>query len=506
MKGWTQERARRARPRIGSGTSLAASLATSAVIALSLSVWAVTGGDFVLAFLPVAAAVLLYAVSRAPLHWTASGILFIALATDDPNLHPANDEWQQPLHILGRALFENLNNLTGVGSLRFALVDVVIALLLLLAVFRWKDRRLSHGYIAVPRPLWTSMLLVLFAVVALEVYGMATGGNFKASLWQIRNLLWLGPASFIYFLMLRGPQDALTLGKVIFAAALWKAAIGIYYYLALCRPFNFRPDIINTHADTILYVTAIAMVMANALHRKTAGSAALALFTTPLLLIATILNSRRIAYVSLAAITVVAVALLPPGRLKRWITVTVLVISALMPIYVRLGSSFGSIIFRPAVEVSTLLAEDDSSASFRDTENYNVVTTVRGAPLFGYGFGHGYQEHVPAVFIEQHFSLYQYIPHNTMLWLWLLGGLVGFTILWMPFLVGSFFALRAHRAARSDDERTIALTCVAVIIAHEFQIYADMGTQYWMSAFLVPAALAMAGKLAVKTGAWPADS
>ncbi|MCK6591542.1 MAG: polymerase, partial [Polyangiaceae bacterium] len=104
------------------------------------------------------------------------------------------------------------------------------------------------------------------------------------------------------------------------------------------------------------------------------------------------------------------------------------------------------------------------------------------------------------------FSLYRYIPHNTLLWLWLLGGLVGFTILWMPLLIGSFFALRAHRAARSADERTIALTCVAVLIAHQFQIYADMGTQYWMSVILVPAALAMTGKLAITTGAWPRDA
>jgi len=494
-------------PRAKAPASRGGSLGTSALILAavvgSLAIWVATGGDLLLALLPVTLVSLLYGVWRAPLHVTAAALLFLMLATDDPKGHPAMDKWRQPLYSLGRYLFENLNNITGVAPLRFSGVEVLLVGLLVIVTARRKNESLDPGFGPAPRALKLCVLAMSLTVVWLEIYGLARGGDFKSSLWQIRQLLWAGPIFYLFSLMLRGPEDARLLGKVILAAGLWKAGMALYFYEVVCRPLNIRPTHANTHADTILYVTAVALVLSNVLHRIGLRSILLALFTLPPLLAGIIINNRRIAYVSLALSVVVAFALLPPGRLKRKITIVLLAAAPLMPIYVAVGQSSNSLIFMPAVKVMSIFSENDRSALSRDIENWNVVDTVKAHPIIGQGFGHEYNERVQADSITDFFSLYRYIPHNSVLWLWLLGGLVGFTLLWAPLVVGAYFAILTYRHVREPDTRTAALTCICVIIAHEIQQYGDMGSQYWMSAFLFPAALAMAGKLALKTGAWP---
>jgi hypothetical protein len=388
-------------------------------------------------------------------------------------------------------------------SLRFSGVEVLLSVLLVLVALRREDERVDADFAPAPRALKLSVLAMFATVVWLEVYGLARGGDFKSSLWQIRQLLWTGPIFYLFSSMLRGPADARPLGAVIVAAGLWKAAVGLYYYEVICRPLNVRPAHVNTHADTILYVVAVVVVLGNVLHERSRRSLLLALCALPPLLVGTAINNRRLAYVSLAASVVAAFAMLPAGRLKRKITVGLLVIAPLVPVYVAVGRSSNSLLFMPAAKVMSLFSEQDRSAGSRDIENWNVVNTVKAAPLIGQGFGHEYHEINRADSITQFFSLYRYIPHNSVLWLWLLGGLFGFTLLWAPLVVGAYFAILAYRHARQPDARTAALTCLCVIIAHEIQQYGDMGSQYWMSAFMFPAALAMAGKLAVKGGAWP---
>ena len=491
------------RARVGRGGSLGPSAAILATVVGSLAIWVVTGGDLLLSLLPVAFVTLLYSVLRVPLHITAASVLFLVLATDDPKDHPAMDQWRQPLYAIGLYLFENLNNITGILSLRFSGVEVLLVVLLVIVAIRRKDGGHGPGFVPVPRPLKLSVLAMFLTLAWLEVYGLARGGDFKSSLWQIRQLLWVGPVFYLFSRMLRGPADVRPLGAVIIAAGLWKAALGLYYYEVVCRPLGIRPAHVNTHGDTILYVTAMVVVLGAALHERSRRSLLLALCALPPLLVGTAINNRRLAYVSLAASMVAAFALLPRGPLKRKITLALLVIASLTPIYVAIGRSSNALIFMPAAKVMSLFSEQDSSAGSRDIENWNLVNTVKAAPLLGQGFGHEYDEIIQADSITEFFSLYRYIPHNSVLWQWLLGGLVGFTLLWVPLVIGAYFAIRAYRHARQPDMRAAALTCLCVIVAHEIQQYGDMGSQYWMSTFMFPAALAMAGKLALKSGAWP---
>jgi hypothetical protein len=81
--------------------------------------------------------------------------------------------------------------------------------------------------------------------------------------------------------------------------------------------------------------------------------------------------------------------------------------------------------------------------------------------------------------------------------------MIGFSGLWVMLVVAVFLAARAHRRAKSPAERAAALSCIAAVIIYTNQVFGDIGLVSWTGVFLVAPAMAVAGKLAVATGAWP---
>lgn len=477
-------------------------IAIAVVVAASLAVFAATGGNVFVALLPLGLVLAGAALLRVPLHRIGQGFLFLALVTDDPRGNPAMGHWKSPLYPLSVVLFDNLNNVTGIDALRFALVEVLIAVTLGVAFARTAAERRPR----VPRPLALAMTAATACVVALEIWGMARGGDFRSSLWQIRQLFWVGPIAWIFFLSLRGAKDLPALTWIVLVSAAVKALEAIWVVIVVCRPLGIRPAFANTHADTVLYVIAVVLLLAGVLEVRSRRAWLWAAGLLPLFALGLFYNNRRLAYVSLVGSLLLAYALFPPGALKRRVRLLAFVSAPLGLAYVLIGRNSSSVIFAPAVKVASLFSREDHSAVGRDIENWDLVQTFKVRPLFGWGFGHEYLEIQKADPIKDIFPLYKYVAHNSVLWQWTLGGLVGFTLLWMPFVLTAWFAMRAYRTSQVAHVRVAALLCACVVVAQEIQHYGDMGSQAWLGAFMFGAASAMAGKLAMESGGWPAAS
>jgi O-antigen ligase len=152
---------------------------------------------------------------------------------------------------------------------------------------------------------------------------------------------------------------------------------------------------------------------------------------------------------------------------------------------------------------SVLDSRTDSSSLWRDMENFNLFVTVRSNPVFGTGFGHGYIESIRLPDISEGFELWRYQPHNSILGLLAFAGILGFAAIWLIIPLGIFFGIRNYRLSQSAQDRTLALSSVCVIISYVVHCYGDMGLGTWTSVFTVGPALALIGKQAVATGAWP---
>ncbi|MFI5301769.1 MAG: hypothetical protein ACHREM_27075 [Polyangiales bacterium] len=120
----------------------------------------------------------------------------------------------------------------------------------------------------------------------------------------------------------------------------------------------------------------------------------------------------------------------------------------------------------------------------------------------GSGMGHAYAEVSRGDSIAEYFALYRFIGHDSVLWLFAVGGLVGFASVWLMLVAGAFFASLAHRATTATDERVAAAGALGVVASFMIQAYGGMGLQRCTAAFLLSMALVVAGKLAVASGAW----
>jgi hypothetical protein len=453
-----------------------------------------------------------YCLWRAPLRWPALGLFFVALAVDNPGERPGLGLWKTPLSQPGSLLYENLNNLTGIKPLRFSSLDIILFLLVGAILVRRAARPRSppEGESRedqdAPFPTASGLHFVLGTVfvslLVLWALGLSRGGDFKASLWQIRQLFWLPVLTWIFASTLRGPKDLIVLGALVVAATVLKTTEGLYFYQVICRPLNLKPAYVTTHSDSLLFVITLIIGLVGWL--LTRGS--YRWFLMPVIAIGALglaINNRRLAVVSLIADLALIYIMLPRSQLKRSITRFALLSLPFLALYAAAGWRSTSAVFAPAHMLATMTSKEDRSSGTRDVENYNLVQTLKVRPILGWGFGHEYLEYSRADNISQFFALYRYIGHNSVLWLWTVGGLVGFALFWSLLVVAVYFSARAFGMARRTVDRTAALVAMAVVVAFMAQAYGDMGLQSWTGIFLLAAALASSSQLAVAVGAWP---
>jgi O-antigen ligase len=120
---------------------------------------------------------------------------------------------------------------------------------------------------------------------------------------------------------------------------------------------------------------------------------------------------------------------------------------------------------------------------------------VRENKILGPGFGSEYVEAVKADDISSGFSLYKFIAHNSVLWLWSLGGLLGFTVLWMIYPMQAYFSARGYRFGRTHVERAAGLATLAGTATALAQDWGDMGFNSYTNVAMFAMCYAIAAKL-----------
>ena len=449
------------------------------------------------AIAPLAGVAALAAILAAPVAGPVLGFFAFALLVDNPGERPSDGHWQSPLFGVGQALYNNLNSLTGIGALRFSAIEGIIALLALLVL----GRKLVGDPIddperlgAIPNPLKHAFAFFFGAIVFLEVWGVARGGDFKQSLWQLRQLFWLPVLGIVFGNAIKTPGARLALLRIIMAVAWIRGLVGTYFIFGYARPRGIEADYATTHSDSMLTVVAMLIGLTAVAERPSRQHIALNLLLQPVLFAGLLANNRRLAFVGLAAGLAVLVALGPPSIL-RFLKRSLIVLIPLALVYVAVGWNSKSGIFKPVAMIRSVTSQDDDSSKTRDIENYNLIQTLKRNPLIGSGFGHEYHEVVKAHDVSYVFAQYMFIAHNSVLWILAIGGWLGFAALWALFPMGWVMALRVHRSSTKVVDRVTAMATVVMVASFVLQAWGDMGLQSWMGTLLVTALLGATGAL-----------
>ena len=468
----------------------------------------VVTGDTIQSIAPLLIVLLCYLLVALPLRAHLLTLVFLASLVDASAIAlPDNGGvWYPPFYGLYRLLFDNLNNVIPIPALRFSLVDLLYVFCILLVGVR-VGMRIRIDSRARQRSTWGiyAVMIVLFlAVAALEVYGVfLLHGDFKQSLWQTRQVMWLPFVVALFSYALRDPRDFKRAINLMIAATVIKTFFAVKFFFVVARPLGWDPPTLTSHYDSVLMVVAFMALVIRFLHGATWKNLGILLIVGGWIMLGIVLNNRRLAFVNIPVAIVVVMVMLR-GPVKQGMKKVSVFLVPLLIAYVMIGQNSTKTIFKPARQMMSVSSQDDRSSGTRDIENFNLIWTLKPNKILGAGWGHEYVEYVRADDISQYFGQYRFIAHNSVLWLWTVGGLVGFTVLWMPIVLGIFFARRAYSFARSSLERYTAAMCVVMLTTYMMQAWGDMGVMGLNSTLTAGIAIAMGAKLATMTGAFPA--
>ena len=301
---------------------------------------------------------------------------------------------------------------------------------------------------------------------------------------------------------MRGPRDFRAFGTIVVVVAVTKGLIAFWVYEFVCKPMNIRPFYATTHSDSVNFAMGIIVLAANLFEHRDKRSVRAALLI-PFIVMAIVMNNRRLAFVGVGASVITTFAVLRSSRFKRALIRSMVVLVPVFALYVRIGGNSSSAFFAPAALIHSVMSGEDRSSMTRDIENYNLIVTLKQNKIIGPGFGSEYVEAVKADDISAGFSLYKFIAHNSVLWLWSLGGLVGFTLLWMIYPVQAYFSARGYRHGRTPVERAAGLATLAGTAAVLAQNWGDMGFNSYTNLTMFAACYAVAAKLCVASEMQP---
>ena len=113
-----------------------------------------------------------------------------------------------------------------------------------------------------------------------------------------------------------------------------------------------------------------------------------------------------------------------------------------------------------------------SSDAYRELENFDLVNTIRSERLTGVGFGKPFYQ--PAPLPDINFVFARYIPHNSVLWIWLKMGFLGFVALFLVIAVAIRAGVRAALTLPTGAALAVTIGALAFIVMFFVFAYVDL--------------------------------
>lgn len=341
-------------------------------------------------------------------------------------------------------------------------------------------RRWRTGRLFTPAVVFAAALLVGLA------YGLGTGGDLRIALWEARAVFYLVPLLLLTSHLVETPAQVKKLLWAALAAVWIKGIVGSLYFLVVLRGDLNGVERIAEHGAAV-HLNVLLVAGVGVLLYETARPKKILLpLMVPFVLLGYIAMQRRAAYFALAVAFVLMLAVLYKQRRRLFWKVA--------PAFLLLGGGYVAAAWNsqntlaiPGHAIKSIIverqaSEDQSSNDYRILENQNIEATISGHPLMGVGFGQKYLMAVPLPDLTLFFEWWEYITHNSILWIWMKAGLVGY--LSMVVLIGLAIACGARAVDRMPPSELglVMLVATLYLVMHFIYACVDMS---WDAASIV---------------------
>jgi O-antigen ligase len=324
-------------------------------------------------------------------------------------------------------------------------------------------------------------VLIFAGFVALGlIYGVgAQGGDLTTAMWEARPLLYLVTMYMLVSNLLTRAAQYVSLAWVVVLAVSIQSLLSLRYYYALSPDRRDVLESLTEHPASVVYAWVLLLTVAACMLRKCSP------WTRLLLVLASIptayvfvLSERRAAFVALAA-GFIAFTIVLFFRRRRAFLVLVPTVLVLFVGYSAVfwnatgGVGFGARAVKTVFSPNEVSERDSASDIYRAIENFDLVSTIRAEPLTGVGFGKPFHQPAPLPDIS-FFVFFQYIPHNSILWIWLKLGFLGFVSLLFVAAAVLRAGTRASLQVQSGDALAVTVSALAFVVMFFVFAYVDI--------------------------------
>lgn len=339
------------------------------------------------------------------------------------------------------------------------------------------------------------------------VYGVGTGGNLLAALWEARPQLYL---FMVYLVVVNTIKDRSQVNRVLWIFLIgvaFKGTIGVWRWLVTLggdkqniSEIATNTNSIMSHEESYFFALFLILIVILYLFRSHRGQLVFALIGAVPVVLALVANDRRAGILVLVIggllVMWLAYRLVIPRR--KAILRLVIIGLLLTPIYLGATWNSESTIAEPTRAIRSLVQpneRDASSNDFRKIEALNLKYNITINPILGRGYGKDIIFFVPLPFIGDVFVWWDIIPHNTILWVWMRLGFLGFLAFW--FLIGRTLVSAMMTTKQLSDPRlqSAGVFAIAALVTWVFMGALDMGIVDFRINILIGTLIGMVGLL-----------
>jgi hypothetical protein len=323
---------------------------------------------------------------------------------------------------------------------------------------------------------WPVLAFSAFVTFGL-VYGLLYHGNMTIALWEVRSIYYMPAMLILSSNLLQTRAHINRLIWIIVIALFVDSLAGAWFVVSVLNFDLHVVEAIAEHSYSIHLNTLFILTIAVWLFRGSRIKRVVLPIMLPVIALSYFANQRRASYITLAiGLLVIAIVLYYQNRKAFWLIVPLACVLGAIYLAAFWNSSGG--IGGPARAIRSVIApqpggRDDSSNLYRVIENVNTKFTIKQRPLTGVGFGNKFYIIVPMPDIS-FFVWWEYITHNSILWIWMQTGVGGFVAL--LFLIGMTIIVGVRTLWRmpGGDLSAFALMATLYIIIHFIYAYVDM--------------------------------
>ena len=403
-------------------------------------------------------------------------------------------------------IFENLSGFSDV-PLRLSASD----LLALLTCASWALRRAVRANDpARAGPFIWGVAAYALAFVVGTIIGISRGGNWDAiaTLAEARGPVYLCVLYLLTANLVRDRRQMLVL--------LWEFVllVGVKAFQALANYAQMlngpeRLEAVTGHEDVIFFDVAITFALVMALLHVRGRLFYVLVAMQPVILVADLVTTRRVAFAALAAALAV-IALMSMLERPRATALVVGVGLLAFGIYTAtFWDQSGTLaeparVLREVVDPYSISERDRSSNVWREIEDANIAYTMQQLPLTGVGLGQEYLFQREPPQIVGSFIYWRITTHNAVLWTWLKAGPYGAFAFWLLVTQVVVFGLQLYR--RLDDPLLKAAASFPVLLTVAQVVYSsfDLGLTYNRTMIVLGVAIGLAAPLAAWSASRPA--